>query len=95
MTTVNAPSPHETTHHHHAPAVTRPRPRVDLATQLGAAAAVVARNRLHPFSAAAAADDDVGGRAIVLRIRLLHARVVTIHVSFKCAVDVCGRACWR
>ena len=74
--------------------VTPPRPRVDLAAQIAAAAAVVARNRLHPFSGATA-DDNVGGWAIVLRIRLLHARVVTIHVSLKCAVDVCGRACWR
>ena len=49
--------------------MTRPRPRVNLAAQLGAAAVVVARNRLHPFSAAAA-DDDVGGRAIVLRIHV-------------------------
>jgi len=49
--------------------VTRARPRVDLAAQLGAAAALVARNRLHPFSAAAA-DDDVDGRAIVLLINV-------------------------
>jgi len=67
MTVVNTPSPRETTHRHHAP---RPRPRVDQATQLGAAAAVVARNRLHPFSAAAADDDDVGGRAIVLQLHV-------------------------
>ena len=65
----NAPSPRETTHRHHTPPVTRRRPRVDLAAQLGAAAAVVARNRLHPFSASAA-NDDVGGRAIVLRIHV-------------------------
>jgi len=47
--------------------VTRPHPRVDLAAQLGAA--LVARNRLHAFTAAAA-DDDAGGRAIVLRIHV-------------------------
>jgi len=68
-TTVNALSPRETTHRHHAPPVTWSRPRVDLAAQLGAAAAVVARNRLHPFSAAAA-DDDVGGQAMVLLIHV-------------------------
>jgi len=68
-TAVNAPSPRETNHCHNAPPVTRPCPRVDLAAQLGAAAAVVARNRLHPFSAAAD-DDDVGGQAIVLHIHV-------------------------
>ena len=65
--------------------MTRPRPRVDPAAQLGAA--VVARNRLHPFSAAAAVND-VGGRAIVLRIHLcftVHTRVVTFEVRGECA----------
>jgi len=83
-TTLNTPSPRETTHRHHAPPVTRPRPRVDPAAQLGTAA-VVARNRLHPFSAAAV--DDVGGRAIVLRIHIcftVHTRVVTFEVRGGC-----------
>jgi len=49
------------------------------------------------LSNAAAADDDndvggrLGGHAIVLQyIHLLHARVVTIHGSLKCAADVWG-----
>ena len=66
--------------------MTRPRPRVDPAAQLGAA--VVARNRLHPFSAAAV--NNVGGRAIVLRIHVcftVHTRVVTF--------EVCGECVWE
>jgi len=51
----------------------------------------------HILSKAAAADDDndageqLGGHAIVLQYtHLLHARVVTIHISLKCAADVWG-----
>jgi len=46
MTAVAAPSPHETTHRHNTSQVTRPRYRV---YPDGAAAAVVSRNRPHPF----------------------------------------------
>jgi len=45
-TAVDAPSLRETTHRHNTSPVTRPHHRVHPA---GAAAAVVARNRLHPF----------------------------------------------
>jgi len=55
--------------------VSRPRPRDD---PVGAAAAVVAHNRI--LSNAAADDNDAGGQAIVLQYRrLLHAIIVTIY----------------
>jgi len=46
------------------------------------------------FLSSAAADDDDAGDCVQYT-RLLHARDVTIHVSLKCAADVCGGACWR
>jgi len=56
---------------------------------------VLATGRILSSAAAADYDDDAGERAAKQLCNLqytclLHARVVTIYVSLKCAMNVCG-----
>jgi len=87
---------HETTHRHNTSPVTRPRHCVHPAGAM--AAAVVARNRPHPFECCRRrrCRRAPGGRVIVLQYRrLLRARVVTISVYcaavVSCRVNCCRR----